>query len=158
MIEQARILTISVYSSKDDHKEDFDLGKLRVYKFLNNKSTLLKLLPPTEAAFKQHTRRAALATLIDKSAHIAKPVIPEISDYGWKINADGRTLPCPSNEKAWPQDMSKAISCNCMKGCIRNCLCEKKKRPCYEGCRCQGLTTRCRRMIAYIRDSDDENA
>ena len=57
VIKQTRDLTISVYTSKADHPEDFDLGKLRVYKFLNNSSTLLKLLPPTENAFDLHLRR-----------------------------------------------------------------------------------------------------
>ena len=69
VINQARDLAIAVYTSKADHSEDFDLGKLRVYKFLNNRSTLLKLLPLTENAFDLHLRRAALATMIDKSAH-----------------------------------------------------------------------------------------
>jgi hypothetical protein len=58
---QARDLTIAVYASKADHSEDFDLAKLRVFKFLNNRSTLLKLLPRTENAFGLHLKRAALA-------------------------------------------------------------------------------------------------
>ncbi|KAJ4932499.1 hypothetical protein JOQ06_010919 [Pogonophryne albipinna] len=45
LLNQARDLTITV--SKADHFEGSDLGKLRAYKFLNNKLTLLKLLPPT---------------------------------------------------------------------------------------------------------------
>ena len=74
---------MAVYASKADHQEDFDLGKLRVYTFLNNRSTLLKLLPPSEDAFEQHLKRAALATMIDKTAHIANPDLPRFSDYGW---------------------------------------------------------------------------
>ena len=46
--------------------------KHRVYTFLNNKYTLLKVLPHTEGAYEQHLKRAALATAIDKSAHICK--------------------------------------------------------------------------------------
>ena len=38
LLHQAQYLTIAVYQSKSEHFED--LGKLRVYKFLNNKSTL----------------------------------------------------------------------------------------------------------------------
>ena len=44
LLNQARDLTITVYTSKADHFEGSDLGKLRAYKFLNNKSTFLKLL------------------------------------------------------------------------------------------------------------------
>ena len=146
-----------MYSSEDDHKETFDLGKLRVYKFLNNKSTLPKLLPPTEKAYDEHLKRAALATLIDKRSYMAKPGLPQISAYGWKVTEDGKAHPCLSCEDAWPKDMSKAISCNCIKGCAKSCPCENKKRHCYEGCRCQGLTAHCIRMIAYIQESDDES-
>jgi hypothetical protein len=55
LLNQARALTIDVYPSKADHFEDCDhLGKVRTYKFLNNKSPLLKLLPPTGQAFLLH--------------------------------------------------------------------------------------------------------
>ena len=154
--DQARALTIAVYSSKADYKDDFDLGSLRVYKFLNNRSTLLRLLPPTEDAFDQHLKRAALATLIDKNAHIAKPKLPKFSEYGWTIN-NGKAVPCPSTQQAWPRETQKALSCTCMKGCMKNCPCARRKRPCYKGCRCQGHEKRCKRMIAYIRDSEDSD-
>ena len=126
VIKQARDLTIAVYASKADHPEDFDLGKLRVYKFLNNRSTLLKLLPPTEQAFDLHLRRAALATLIDKSAHIAMPDIPPFTEYGWSLS-DGIATPLASTEPAWPLTMKKVISCSCSKGCQKNCSCAKKE-------------------------------
>ena len=151
---QARDLTIGVYASKADHSEDFDLAKLRVYKFLNNRSTLLKLLPPTEDAFDLHLKRAALATIIDKTAHIAKPDIPSFTEYGWFLR-DGNAAPCPSTMPAWPLSMDKAISCNCIKGCQKNCSCAKKAVPCYMGCRCQGLEARCSR-IGTTHDSDSD--
>ena len=149
---QARELTIGVYASKADHSEDFDLAKLRVYKFLNNRSTLLKLLPPTENAFDLHLKRAALATMTDKGAHIAKPDLPSFTDYGWVLS-DGKAVPCPSTEPAWPMSMDKAISCNCIKGCQKNCSCSKKNIPCYLGCRCQGLETRCCRICTHDSDT-----
>ena len=150
---QARDLTIAVYASKADHSEDFDLAKLRVYKFLNNRSTLLKLLPPTENAFGLHLKRAALAAIIDKTAHIAKPDIPCFTEYGWSLS-DGKAVPCPSTEPAWPISMDKAISCSCIKGCQKNCSCAKKGIACYLGCRCQGLETRCSRIGTHDSDSD----
>ena len=95
IIKQARDFTITVYTTAADHFADSDLGKLRTYKFLNNRSTLLKLLPPTEDAFLLHLKRAALATIIDKNAHIAKPRIPSCTDFGWSLN-DGKAVPIPS--------------------------------------------------------------
>lgn len=82
LLHQARGLIIDVYTSSADHFEDSDLGTLRAYKLLNNKSTLLKLLPPTENAFLFHLKRAALATIIDKNADIAKPEIPPFRNFG----------------------------------------------------------------------------
>ncbi len=46
LLNQAWNLTIAVYTTTADHCEDSDPSNLRVYKFLNNSSTLLKLLPP----------------------------------------------------------------------------------------------------------------
>jgi len=64
---------VAVYTNRGEDFDRSNLANVRVYKFLNNKSTLLNLLPPTEDAFLQHLKRAALATLIDKSLHISKP-------------------------------------------------------------------------------------
>jgi len=47
LINQARQLVIAVYTNRSGSFEDCDLAKLRAYKFLNNRSTMLKLLPPT---------------------------------------------------------------------------------------------------------------
>jgi len=52
---------------------------------LNNKSTPLKLLPPTENAFLFNLKRAALATIIDENAHIAKPEIPPLQEF-WMVS------------------------------------------------------------------------
>ena len=37
---------------------------------------MLQLLPPIEDAYLLHLQRAALATIIDKTAHVAKPQLP----------------------------------------------------------------------------------
>ena len=42
-------------------------------KFLTNKATLLKFLPPNENAFMLQLRSALNATIIDKAAHVTKP-------------------------------------------------------------------------------------
>ena len=92
VVKQAKQLVVSVYANMGDMFEGADLGKLRVHTFLNNKSTLLKLLPPTESAYEQHIKRVALATAIDKSAHICKPNVEPCEDYGWTVD-NGNLMP-----------------------------------------------------------------
>jgi len=155
VISQARDLLVAVYTRKDDDFKESGLDELRVHKFLNNKSTLLKLLPPTEDAFLLHVKRAALATLMDKTSHIARPELGPYEDYGWS-QADDKLAPVPSTKPAWPEQMTKNISCGCTKGCNRNCSCNKKGIPCYIGCRCQGSPHNCSRTrcAATFDDSD----
>ena len=85
LLNQARGLIVTVYTNKAELIEDYDLGKVRTYKFLNNRSTLLKLLPPSEHAFLEHLKRATYATIIDTKAHIAKPDISPFTEFGWVL-------------------------------------------------------------------------
>ena len=163
LINQTYKLVIAVYTNRSDDFEDCDLGKVRAYKFLNNKSTMLKLLPPTEHTFLLHLQRAALATIIDKTAHVAKPQLPPFVDYGWALE-DGKLVPVMSTQPAWPQTITKAIACGCTKGCNRNCSCARKNVACYIGCRCQGSATKCSRVTytapfdsSDSSDSDSDN-
>ena len=145
--------TVAVYTSTADHFEGADLGKLRAYKFLNNKSTLLKLLPPTEDSFLLHLKRAVLATV---SAHVAIPQIPSFAEY-WSVDK-GKVVPIPSTQPAWPVSMDKLIWCGCVQGCQRKCSCSKKAIPCYIGCRCQGLATKCNRIQTATFESSDSSS
>lgn len=158
VISQAQELCIAVYTNKNDDFSGCDLSMLRTYKFLNSNSTLLKMLPPTVDTFNQHLYRSALATLIDKSAHLAKPNLPPISQYGW-ISAETEPIsPVPTTQPAWPVHMKKSISCGCTKGCKRNCSCGKKNMACYIGCRCRGSAHACSRKIyadMLVKQSDD---
>ena len=95
---------VSVYANKGDMFGGSDLGKHRVYTFLNNKSTLLKVIPPTENAYEQHLKRAALATAIDKSAHICKPNVEPCEDYLVEVD-NGYLMPVQSTRHAWPQQI-----------------------------------------------------
>ena len=48
--QEVKELVVSVYANNGDMFEASDHDKHRVYTSLNNKSTLLKLIPPTESA------------------------------------------------------------------------------------------------------------
>ena len=157
VINQARELVISVYINKDDAFEGSVLGKLRVYKFLNNKSTLLKLLPPTENAFLQHLRCAALATMIDKSANVCKPIVPPYEKYGWVLD-NGKLVPVASTRPAYPQQITKTISCDCTKGCNRSCSRAKNNIACYISCRCKGSVKKCSRAMYAAKFDSSESS
>ena len=148
VIAQARELFIAVYSSVHDDFSGSDLSLLRMYKFLNSKSVLMKVLPATEDAFLLHVLRAALTTIIDKSAHISKPDIPALDQYGWELvpSKDGSSFipkPIPSTLPPWPEQMPPKQKCGCTKGCKSNCSCRKIGVACYIGCRCQGDFDKC---------------
>jgi hypothetical protein len=159
VLRQAKALCVKVYTIKNDDFTNSGLDELRACKFLNDRSTLLKLLPPTEDSFLQHVRRAALATLVDKSAHISKPNIPAHTDYGWTLDGD-KLLPIPSTKSAWPEQRTNAISCGCTKGCQRNCSCAKKEIACYIGCRCHGDDDKCSRVkyTTILSESDSTSS
>lgn len=122
----------------------FRSGQTKSIQVPEQQINTLKATTPTEDAFLLHLKRAALATLIDKSAHISKPDIPLCTEFGWSMD-NGKTVPITSTKPAWPVSMNKTISCGCVKGCQKNCFCAKRAVPCYIGCCCQGLTTRCNR-------------
>ena len=72
LISQSRNLMITTYA-KGNAITGMSLSHARANKFLSNKTTLLKLLPPTENAFMLQLRSARNATIIDKAAHVTKP-------------------------------------------------------------------------------------
>lgn len=155
VLSRARQRLVAVYSNKHDEFSDTSLDAMRAYKFLNNRSTLLKLLPPTEDALLQHVRRAALATLTAKTSHIPNPTAVAVSEYGWSL-VDNKPVPVMSTQPAWPQEMKNAVSCRCNKGCTRNCSCTKNNIQCYVGCRCGGSVNRCRRAHPQCEGEESE--
>ncbi len=155
--QEARSMCICVYSSKDD---DFDdIASLRAHKFLRYKSAAtLKLLPPTEDSFRQHVKRCALATIIDKRAHVAQPALPPYTNFGWSIENTEQTLqPVQSTANIWPEQMSQSLSCNCKTGCLsKRCSCSRRGVRCYIGCHCTGTREKCARFQDTASDSDVE--
>ncbi|KAG1656369.1 hypothetical protein GQR58_023997 [Nymphon striatum] len=107
-------------------------------------ATDLKRLPSTEDAFLLHLERSAYACIIDKTAHIANPVIPEPTEYGW-ISEGDNMIPHQMRNPSWPADAAKATNCSCKKGCQRNCSCSNASRRCNIGCLCRGHPDTCKR-------------
>ena len=164
---QARQLVLEVYSRKQDDFSGSDLCSLRMYKFLNSKSVLMKVLPPTEDAFLLHLKRAAYATIVDKNAHRPKPNLPSVEGYGWSLELTEPEhvllpTPVPSTRPPWPTQMPQTHKCGCVKGCGPNCSCRRNGLECYIGCRCQGNAEKCtwaRELAdAECSESDNESA
>ncbi len=78
MIKEATTLLTSTYGQPDD-----TIDEIRVQRFLTSQSMLLKMLPPTVGAFMQHLKRAAYATIVDRSSHEQHPTIPNPEEFGW---------------------------------------------------------------------------
>ena len=108
VVKQAKELEFSVYANNGDMFEGSDLGKHRVYTFHTHRVNSVEGPTAHGERYEQHVRRAALATAIDKSAHICKPNVEQCEDYGWTVQ---------SMRQAWPQHMMHTISCGCTTGC-----------------------------------------
>ncbi len=119
IIQQARELLVTVYTKKDDDFKKSALGDLlRGHKFLNNKFTLLKLLPSSEDAFLLYVKWAALATIPDKIVHISQLNLEPFTNFGWSLVKNKLVL-VPSTLPSWPDQMSKTISCGHLKGFLQ---------------------------------------
>ncbi|KAG1686778.1 hypothetical protein GQR58_008588 [Nymphon striatum] len=151
-----RLLLHSIYATQVEgvkrivmYANDTDVIVLAVYyyktklKKLGN-ATDLKRLPSTEDAFLLHLERSAYACIIDKTAHIANPVIPEPTEYGW-ISEGDNMIPHQMRNPSWPADAAKATNCSCKKECQRNCSCSNASRRCNIGCLCRGHPDTCKR-------------
>ncbi|KAG1670310.1 Terminal uridylyltransferase 7 [Nymphon striatum] len=125
-----------------DPKAFFDVSENKAA--LLDNATDLKRLPSTEDAFLLHLERSAYACIIDKTAHIANPVIPEPTEYGW-ISEGDNMIPHQMRNPSWPADAAKATNCSCKKGCQRNCSCSNASRRCNIGCLCRGHPDTCKR-------------
>jgi hypothetical protein len=164
LTEEARNLFTSMYCPAKHGSTFTSFDELRAHKFLNNNSTSLSKLPPTEDAFYLHVKRASYVTIIDKTAHIAKPELPSPQDYGWTMDGDVFS-PIPMTKPAWPKDRSRGVSCGCLTLCKRNCSCGKKALPCFIGCICKGKPDTCNRARCALQlatnsdhSSDDSNS
>ncbi|KAG1674194.1 Protein CIP2A [Nymphon striatum] len=156
VIDQARQLFIAVYSSSSNELSQLDsLAELRAHKFLKSNATDLKRLPSTEDAFLLHLERSAYACIIDKTAHIANPVIPEPTEYGW-ISEGDNMIPHQMRNPSWPADAAKATNCSCKKGCQRSCSCSKASRRCNIDCLCRGHPDTCKR--ARLQELENESS
>ena len=125
--KQARDLMISIYA-ENNAILGMSLSDARANKFLTNKATLLQLLPLTENVFMLHLRCAICATIINKTAHVAKPNHPNIEDYGWALK-DEMLAPVPVTEPLWPRDLCRQCHVDAKKVAPETVLVPESKFP-----------------------------
>ena len=113
LLKESKQLLLLVYSGA--HEDD--IASMKAHRFMQNKSIQLKFLPLTEDA--HHVNGAALATIIDKHAHVSVQPTFFYGDYGW-TDVDGRLKPVLMMNAHWPEPMANKIACSCTKGCVRD--------------------------------------
>ena len=132
-----------------------NLNKLRQHAFAGSKSDL-RVLPPTEDAFYQHTLRCLYQLILYKRAHLSNLSMPAITDYGRKI-VDGKLQPVMMTRAAKPM-FAVINSCKCKTTrCLRICACAKASVPCSIRCNCLGSSKRCGRVLSQTSSDDDED-
>ncbi|KAG1657357.1 Phosphatidylinositol 4-kinase type 2-alpha [Nymphon striatum] len=147
-LQKSKTVPLDYIASYAEAEDDYSLTKDVIDQarqlFIASNATDLKRLPSTEDAFLLHLERSAYACIIDKTAHIANPVIPEPTEYGW-ISEGDNMIPHQMRNPSWPADAAKATNCSCKKGCQRNCSCSNASRRCNIGCLCRGHPDTCKR-------------
>lgn len=101
------------------------------------KSRSLENLPPTQAALKQHIKRASYQSNCWKQCLTTHYELPSPADWGWRKDITGwqplwTTLPQAS------ETCYELIHCGCKKGCTGLCKCLKASLKCTALCACSG--------------------
>ena len=102
-----------------------------------HKGRTLENIPPTQAALKQHIKRACYQANIWNQSLISEPELLNPSDWGWTKDTSGwqplwTTLP----EAA--KSCQELIHCGCKKLCTGHCKCKKAALKCTALCWCSG--------------------
>ncbi len=93
-------------------------------------------LPLTIDALHCHLLRCLYQVIKWWQATIPNPVLPNVLQSGWKVNANGNTVPVLMTKDPMPSNCTELLTCNCKTGCNRRCTCKHMKMPCTEACGC----------------------
>ena len=95
-------------------------------------------IPPTKDALILHTRRAAYqAGHIWGNAIIPSPEIPQVTEWGWKLD-NSRLLPVWTLLPEAAKACRHFIKCKCKEICKNRCSCLTAGLQCTELCSCKG--------------------
>ena len=136
----SRQFVVALYDPKKKMKGSHNsLNELRFH-LAAKRSVSIAKLPPCEASFKQHVRRASWQTKTWTTAHIPKPDNSEPSSNGW-LSKNGALTPLYF-EGPTALDKLKDFFCGCMgKNTCEDeekCPCHQDSVACSQICRCEG--------------------
>ena len=99
----------------------------------------IDLIPPTEAALLQHTKRAIYqGALVWGRALDPSPQLPSPSDFGWTKTNGLLWEPLWTTLPTAAVSCQELVHCKCKMGCRGACKCFKSSLPCTALCTCSG--------------------
>ena len=151
-ISAAQQFVVLLYDQKQKIRVD-GLNKLRVKMANQSKMSLIKL-PPCEASFREHVKRAIWQTKVWTSSHVTHPSIGTPTDHGWRQENDH--LSPVLFEGPMASEALDDLICSC-KGCSvcnTGCSCSQQEIACTELCPCAG-NERCCNSYISVQETDD---
>lgn len=155
-LQSARELVATLYDPKRKHATSHtNLNKLRV-ELTSTKDVALAQLPPCEASFEQHVKRASWQTQVWLASDVGLPEPTPAEGNGWQRDTDGWLVPT-FFEGPTATQMLEELLCTCSgrKRCNRSCGCQTSGLACCQACPCGG-NDMCENPLSHDIDLSDE--
>ena len=150
IVSDATHFFTALYGRKGNH----NLNTLREHMYASSKSDL-RILPPTDDAFRLHLLRALYQLALYKTACLSELCLPAPTDFG-RVLVDGRLCPVLMTIAAKP-DLQESPRCNCKSSrCLKRCSCSGAGVPCCIRCSCMGRQPACGRIDDESSSEDDD--
>ena len=161
-LSAARAFTAMLYDPKDTEKNAHsNLNRLRL-KLVNKKDRSLAKLPPCEASFEEHARRAQWQSKVWMSSHVVKPNIGSPLEHVWERKS-GKLVPVYF-KGPMASELLEGLICSCTSRsrCTNNCSCSQNSLCCTELCTCHG-SENCGNPhsvsdLDILRDDDEDDS
>ena len=125
---------VTMYSRTSPHQ---DVNHARQSMFSQG-TRGIESIPPTQAAFEQHVKRAAFQAgqVRGQTLHPMQE-LPSATDWGWNLSSDG-WIPTWSILPEGSKACNELIKCGCKSACRGLCKYTKANLPCPALCTCNG--------------------
>ena len=94
-------------------------------------------LPPTKGALEQHIKRAHYQAMVWYNDEVAKPNIPNPTEYGWEIN-NNTYIPVITHMPPAIKGVLELVRCKCIKQQNGALQLQTQNVVCTEMCTCEG--------------------
>lgn len=134
--EDIKVLERFVVLMYDRSSSSTNVNEARLDLFARKQRTY-ESIPPTQAALKEHVKRAAFqAGIIWAQATSPLPDIQSPADYGWRKDGDTWKI-CWTTLPPIAASCQELTKCSCKKDCTRRCKCFKSGLACTALCGCE---------------------